>query len=172
MMAIVEFYYEGRNVEIPCYTNDNMQTIFQKFETKANINQNSVVFLYDGNNITNKQLTFNQLANNDDKYRNKMNILVSKSFDSSSSEFIFVKNKGADESMKDYAKMAILLAMKEHPDDDCQKSALVQNKFEEKYGGYWGCSFVKEGGTCFHYKVYFLAIKFGSYKITIAKTHE
>ena len=40
---------------------------------------------------------------------------------SSSSQFIFVEEKGADESMKDFAKMTILLAIKEHPEDDHEK---------------------------------------------------
>ena len=47
-------------------------------------------------------LTLDNLANIDDKNRNKMNILVSKSDNSSSSsQFNFLINEGADESMKE-----------------------------------------------------------------------
>ena len=72
--------------------------------------------------------------------------------------------------MKDYAKMAILLAMQENPNDYPEMSKIIALKFKEKYGGNWFCSFVKEGGIylcCFDYC---LKIKYGDYKIAIAKT--
>lgn len=76
-MAIAELYYEGININIQCNQNDKMQQIFQKFLVKANINKNSAVFIYNGNDVSNNELTFYQLCNSVDKKRNKMNILVS-----------------------------------------------------------------------------------------------
>ena len=169
-MATIDFYYEGKNITIQCNKYEQLAKIFQRFLIKANVGQNSVNFIYNGNIITNMSLTLEQLSNRDDKNRNKMNILVSKSLINPSSQFIFEKNTGADESMKDYAKMTILLAMQEYPDDDIKKSFLIMDKFEEKYEGFWSCSFVKDGGTAFHYFDVFMGIKYGGYKITIAKT--
>ena len=52
-----------------------MSEIFKKFSIKANVNLNSVYFIYNGNNNINQYLTFCQLAKMDDNtHRNKMNI--------------------------------------------------------------------------------------------------
>ena len=169
-MANMEFYYEGKNIIIQCNKYDRMEKIIQQFMTKVGGKQNSLAFLYNGNTITNMNLTFDQLSNLDDKYRNKMNIIVSNSLTNSSSQFIFKICEGADESMKDYAKMAILFAMQEHPHDYPKISHIIALKFEEKYEGSWSCSFVKEGGSTLHYYDYWLAILYEGFKINIAKT--
>ena len=170
-MANVEFYYEGKNVIIQCNKYDRMEKIIQQFMTKVGGKQNSLAFLYNGNTITDMNLTFDQLSNLDDKNRNKMNIIVSHSLTNYSSQFIFKDCVGADESMKDYAKMAILFAMQEYPHDYVMISKIIHKKFEEKYEGKWLCSFVKEGGTSFSFTNYCLLILYGDYKITIAKTN-
>ena len=59
-----------------------------------------------------------------------MNILVT---NSNSSQFQFVICEGADTSMKVFAKMTILLAIQEHPDDDSTKNDLIGKKFREQY---------------------------------------
>ena len=174
-MSIVDFYFEGKNLQIQCNKYDKMNQIFQKFYSKAGVNPNSIAFLYNGDNITNKDSTFDQLANIDDKRRNKMNILVSYLPYNSSSQFIFETVVGADESMKDFAKMVILLALKEYPDNDCynnNKCLLIVNKFHEHYGGYWCCSFFKEGESIFNYIDYFIRIRYDNYIIKIAKTSD
>ena len=169
-MANVEFNYEGKEIIIQCNKNDNMEKIFQQFMAKVGGKSDTLAFLYNGSAITNMNLTFDQLSNSDDKNRNRMNILVYNSSTNFSNQFIFQDRVGADESMKDYAKMAILLAMQENPNDYPEMSKIIALKFNEKYGGNWFCSFVKEGGTYFHYYDYFLRIKYGDYKIAIAKT--
>lgn len=110
-MSIVDFYFEGQNILIQCNKSDKMKQLFQKFYSKAGINPNSVIFLYNGGKITNEDSTFEQLANIEDKIRNKMNILVTYTPYNSSSQFIFETVLGADESMKDFAKMVVLLAL-------------------------------------------------------------
>ena len=168
-MALVEFYYEGRNITIQCNKYDTIGKIFQQFTSKAEVNPNSVTFLYDGKIIFNNNLNFEQIANIFDKKRNKMNILVSNSLPKASSQFIFVQCIGADEAMKDYAKMAILLAIKEHPDDHLKKCQLIWSKFDERYGGRWNCTFVKEDAGAGWYCAgrFFIHIKYGDYKIMI-----
>ena len=113
-MSSVEFYFEGENIMIQCNKYDKMKQIFQKFYSKTGANQNSVTFLYNGGDISNSEETFDQLSNIDDKNRNKMNILVANTPNESSDQIIFTHLKGADESMKEFTKMVILLAMKEH----------------------------------------------------------
>jgi len=75
-MAQVNFTYNGRSFMVLCNKNDTMRNIFQKFAIKANINLNSIFFIYSGNYIVNQDLTFDHLSNNDDKIRNIMDILV------------------------------------------------------------------------------------------------
>jgi hypothetical protein len=75
-MAQVNFTYKGRSINILCNKNDIMRNIFQKFAIKANVNLDSIYFVYSGNYIDNQYLTFDQLSNNDDRIRNTMNILV------------------------------------------------------------------------------------------------
>ena len=169
-MANVEFNYEGKDIIIQCNKYDRMEKIFQQFMTKIGKKPDTLAFLYNGSAITNMNLTFDQLSNSDDKNRNKMNILVCNSSTNFSNQFIFQDCVGADESMKDYAKMAILLAMQEHPNDYNEMSKIILIKFEEKYEGDWCCSFAKEGGACYHFYDYFLKILYGDYTIKIAKT--
>lgn len=88
----------------------------------------------------------------------------------SGSNFIFEKEVGADKEKKDYAKMAILLAFEEFPDDDYLKCNFVSTKFEEKYGGNWLTSFIKNGDVRFWYNGgVFLKLKYKDYNIKISK---
>ena len=170
-MASVEFFYEGSSLTVQCNKNDRMKYIFQQFINKANINPNSVAFLYNGTIINNKELTFNELSNSDDKYRNKMNIIVTNSSQSSSLKFEFGNFKGFDEQMKDYAKMSILLAFQEAPDDGAERCGIIAIKFEERYGGEWACVIYEVGsGNLFFRTSNYLAVKYREYKIVIFKT--
>ena len=88
-MASVEFNYEGRSIIIQCNNYDTIDKIIRKYLTKSQVDPNSVSFLYNGDLITNKSLTFDQLSNSYDKSRNKMNVLVTNSISKSSLEFKF-----------------------------------------------------------------------------------
>ena len=88
----------------------------------------------------------------------------------SKSNFIFEKIVGADDAMVEFAKMVILLAFEEYPDNDWDKSNLVANKFEQKYGNEWLASFIKNGDCRFHYHGYFLKLKYKDNNIKIART--
>ena len=83
-MASVEFNYEGKSIIIQCNNYDTLDKIIQQYITKSQVAPNSVSFLYNGDLITNKYLTFHQLSNSYDKSRNKMNVLVTNSISKSS----------------------------------------------------------------------------------------
>ena len=57
-MAQVKFTYKGQKIVVQCSNNDMMSEIFKKFSIKANVNLNSVYFIYNGNNNINQYLTF------------------------------------------------------------------------------------------------------------------
>ena len=169
-MSVIEFYYDSNNISIQCNQNEKLKEIFKKFKTKIGTSQNSFVYTYNGDLIKNEELTFYQLANLEDKKRNKMNILVSISTNSNSSQFTYEICKVQNDEMKEFAEMTILYAIQKCPNDDSEKSALVMEKFEEKYGGEWGCSFIKNGGWAVHYQDYCIKVKYGGYLIRIIKT--
>ena len=75
-MAEIKFAYEGSNTNIQCDINDKIKDIIKKFLKKINKDENSnLYYLYNGGKI-NKELTFNEQANDLDKNRKKMNVLV------------------------------------------------------------------------------------------------
>ena len=168
-MASVEFNYEGKSIIIQCNNYDTLDKIIQQYITKSQVAPNSVSFLYNGDLITNKYLTFDQLSNSYDKSRNKMNVLVTNSISKSPLDFKIERSIGADESMKDFAKMTILFALQKYPDDNPEQCVLIQIKFEEQYGGYWFCSKFKVGlgGIAFHRGNYFISIIYGDFKYSI-----
>ena len=76
-MAKVIFNYEGINFEIPCNLNEKMKDIINKFLIQIKCTTNNLLYLYAGNMI-NYEFAFNEQANDLDKNRKKMNVLVKK----------------------------------------------------------------------------------------------
>ena len=74
-MAEVIFNYKGIDTVIQCNINDKMIDIINKYLIKIRKNENDLIYIY-GGNIIDYELTFIQQANELDKNRNKMNILV------------------------------------------------------------------------------------------------
>ncbi len=169
-MSEVDFYYNGKNINIQCDKCDKLKEICKKFSTKVGINENSLAIIYNGDIITNTEFTFEQLANIDDKKRNKMNVLVSQTNSSNPSQFIYEKCIIEDESMKEFAEMTILLALQKFPNDDYKKCEFVVNKFGEKYGGEWGVSFFKNGDSAYWYRGNYIKVRFAGYLIKILQT--
>ena len=87
----------------------------------------------------------------------------------SRSEFKIEKNVGFDNSMIEYAKMAILYAFSEYQDNFYKMCEFVSLKFEEKYKGDWGTSIIKEGDSCFVYIKFCITMKYKDYTIKINK---
>ena len=73
VMAEIIFIYGGKETIIQCNINDKMKEIIKKYISK--IDKNNLLFLYNGQRI-NEELEFIEQANELDKKRNKMNILV------------------------------------------------------------------------------------------------
>ena len=71
----------------------------------------------------------------------------------------------------EYEKMAILLAIDEFPDpeNDWKKANKVAQKFEEKYGGCWCVSFIKNGDVRFIYNDIYMKLTYKDYNIKIGK---
>ena len=77
--------------------------------------------------------------------------------------------RGANDSMIDFAKMTILYSLNKYPNSDFDKAEFIKNQFKEKYGKIWSCCLLKNGGVSFDYFDYWITIKFNNYHIYIWK---
>jgi len=77
-MSKIEFNFSGIKTIIYCNINEKMNDILIKFTIKIGKDINDIYFVYNGNTINEnlKDLSFNELANNIDKNRKIMYILV------------------------------------------------------------------------------------------------
>ena len=90
-------------------------------------------------------------------------------------DFEIEKNVGFDKSMIEYAKMTILYATNEFPNndgyiDDYKKANFVREKFNEKYRKYWSCCFSKSSQISSTYFNHWICLKYKDYVITIWKS--
>ena len=80
-MSKIEFIYEGKPTIIQAESNENMNSIVQKFYNKSGTKElsDSMCFLYSGSQIlSNSNSSFKEIANKADKERNQMTIIVNK----------------------------------------------------------------------------------------------
>jgi len=75
-MTSINFDYNSKNTIIQCDENDNIKKVFEKFCNKSGLNLDSLYFLYDGSSKIDTSLSVTQIANNEDRIRKSMNILV------------------------------------------------------------------------------------------------
>ena len=77
MEAEITFYYQGNKINIQCKTDQKMKEILEKFANKYIIDINNLIFLYSAEllNLEDNPI-FENLANREDKERNKMDIIV------------------------------------------------------------------------------------------------
>ena len=81
MMTKAFFYYQEKNYEVQCNTNEKMQIIIERFETMIEQKENNnLMFLYHDSEVNN-DLTYIEQLNELDKSSKKMNIKVLKKID-------------------------------------------------------------------------------------------
>ena len=64
-----------------CRKDEKLKDIFKNFIFKTSAEDKILIYMYNGNTIQNEELTFNEIANSEDKERNEMNILVVEGLD-------------------------------------------------------------------------------------------
>ena len=72
----IEFSFNGKNTIIQCTKEEKLKDIYKNFKSKTNLEKEILIYIYNGITLQNEELTFNEIANSEDKKRNKMNILV------------------------------------------------------------------------------------------------
>ena len=69
------FEYKDIKINISCQSNEKMRNIIERFTGIVQIDKNKTIFFYDGDKI-NEELNFNELANEEDKLKNQINIIL------------------------------------------------------------------------------------------------
>jgi len=72
----IEFSYDGKITIIQCTKEEKVKDIYKSFKFKAQVEKEILIYIYNGITLQNEELTFNEVANSEDKKRNKMNIVV------------------------------------------------------------------------------------------------
>ena len=75
-MIKFNFIYKTQNFNIECKRNEPFKNILKLFELKYKFNISNHLLLYNGDQIKNDNLTFDELANSIDKSENKISIIV------------------------------------------------------------------------------------------------
>ena len=76
-MIQIDFFYNGQKINIQSNLNEKTREIFRKFLIKAQIENKSVYYLYQGNMIDKEsELELEKIIGQKDKNSNKMNIIV------------------------------------------------------------------------------------------------
>ena len=132
-MAQVEFSYNGINTIVQCNLDEKMKDICKKFKDKAQIGNKNIFYTYDGKIGINEELTFEEIANREDKGRSKMNIIVFENeFEMNTNDIIKSKNiicpdckENIKMDIKDY-KINLYECKKGHKFEN-----ILLNEFEE-----------------------------------------
>ena len=79
-MATIEFIFEENTIIIQCNPEEKMEEVVKRLIINLGKKKEKFYFLYNGE-IINENLTFNEIANENDKKRNKIYIVVNKIMD-------------------------------------------------------------------------------------------
>ena len=72
----IEFVYDGVNTIIQCSNNVKLKDIYKNFKSKVQAEEKNLIYMYNGKVLQNDELSFNEIANSEDKRRNRMSVLV------------------------------------------------------------------------------------------------
>ena len=103
-MSEANFIYNGNQTVILCQEKDNIKEVFQKFKNKVNIENKEVIYLYNGNKISDENKTIEQIF-----HKKSFNILVYN-----------VDNASTNTNIRAYSKEVIC--------PECKCSALLNMK--------------------------------------------
>ena len=124
-MALVEFAYNGDKTLVQCKIDETMEEIIKSFLSKTEIKYENVYFLYDGKMLTEENLSFNEIANELDKNRKQMNIVVNDKDVSPCDSFL----KKSEYIICPECKELILISIKNHK--ICLSECKNGHKFED-----------------------------------------
>ena len=102
----ISFDFNGMNTIIQSKKNIKMKEILENYKYKIKAENKFLYYLYKRNIILNDELTFDEIANSEDKKRNKINLSVKEFFEKHESIDIFDDPKIKEEDNRN--KMLII----------------------------------------------------------------
>ena len=129
-MSIAQFIYKGRSIIIQCNENDKLEEIINRFYLKFKEKVENVYFVY-SSNIVDTNLTFINLANFEDKKKNKITILVYDIVDQTDDQCL----KKAKYIICPDCKENIRMKIKDYKIElyDCQNGHNIKNLFISEF---------------------------------------
>ena len=73
--AKIIFIFNGMKTIIQCNKNEKIRNILERYGKEVEIDKDKVYLIYNGNKV-NEELSFEELANKEDKKMNMMNIII------------------------------------------------------------------------------------------------
>ena len=122
----VLFTYNGKQVVIPCITNEKLSLICERFITKLQLDISKNYYYLYGGNIINKDLSLEEQANNEDKKEKRMNIIVNDEMETIINDNI----KESKEVICPECKENILIKINEYKISlyNCKNNHKIENK--------------------------------------------
>ena len=121
----VIFIYNGKQTIIQCIINEKLSIICERFINKIGLDKSKIYYyLYNGN-IINKELSFEEQANEEDKKEYKMNIIVDEKKEEGRNENI----KESEEIICPECKENILIKIEEYKINmyNCKNNHKIDN---------------------------------------------
>jgi len=106
-MVEIEFIYNQQITVVQCELNYKIKDIYNKFISKVGTDINLIYFVYSGNKISSKELTIDQIINNNDRLINKMKILVESINETNKEKSLFESNDIICPNCKERARINI-----------------------------------------------------------------
>ena len=137
-MSQILFIYNGKEIVEKCQKEEKLSEIIQRFIISTQANNVNLVFVYNGKVISDKELSFYEIANYFDKKNNSITMLVYDKENDNKNEFPIIENNIQNEnSINIFEKLEKLqeqinrLENKENVLNEKQKNILIE-EIEQK----------------------------------------
>ena len=125
--AKIIFIFNGMKTIIQCNKKEKIRNIMEKYGAKIKIDKNKVYLVYNGNKV-NEELSFEELANEEDKKMNMMNIII---YEINNNTTIEEKKEKSKELIYHKEKENYIVGEIEIKEEDINKDIRIINSFEQ-----------------------------------------
>ena len=121
------FEFKGMKTTIKCNKSEKMRNIIKRYGTIVEIDINKIYLVYNGNKV-NEELSFEEIANKQDKKMNTMDIIIN---EINNSKIIEDKKEESKEIIGPKEKENYIIGEIEIKEEDINKDIRIINSFEE-----------------------------------------
>ena len=120
------FTFNDIKTIIQCNKNEKIRNIMEIYQAKVQIDKNKIYLVYNGNKV-NEELSFEEIANKEDKKMNMMNIII---YEINNSKIIEEKRVKSKEIIYPKEKENYIIGEIEIKEEDINKDIRIINSFE------------------------------------------